>query len=128
MPDSSETVVVTGASSGIGKALAETFAADGSRLVLVARTGDRLAALASELKARHGVESLVVSQDLSCPAAAAAVYRKIEEAGWPIHVLVNNAGFGEHGGFKDISIERQLEMVQLNVGALLHLTHLVLPQ
>jgi hypothetical protein len=128
MPDSSETVLVTGASSGIGKELAECFAADGCRLILVARSRETLAALADGLKARHGVDSLVVCQDLSCPAAAEEVLREISNQGWPVHVLVNNAGFGEHGRFQDTSIERQLAMVQLNVGALLHLTHLVLPQ
>jgi len=128
MPDFPETVLLTGASSGIGRELAEIFAADGSRLILVARSGETLAALAAELKTRHGVDALVVSQDLACPAAAEQVFRKIQEAGWPVHVLVNNAGFGEHGRFHEISIDRQLDMVQLNVGALLHLAHLVLPQ
>lgn len=128
MPDAPETVLVTGASYGIGKELAECFAADGSRLILVARSRETLPALAAELKARYGVDSLVVCQDLGCPAAADEIMREIDEQGWPVHVLVNNAGFGEHGRFQDISIERQLAMVQLNVGALMHLTHLVLPQ
>src|SRR5579872_7251300 len=128
MPESPETVLVTGASGGIGKALAEAFASDGSRLILVARSHDKLELLASEMKARHGIDVLTICQDLSRAGAAVEAFRKIEEAGWLVHILVNNTGFGAHGGFKDISIEQQLAMVELNVDALLNLTHLVLPQ
>jgi short-subunit dehydrogenase len=128
MADSPETVLVTGASSGIGWALGEIFAGDGSRLVLVARSRDKLELLAEDLKKKHGVEVLVVVQDLSQPGAAEEVMRQINEAGWPVDVLINNAGVGAHGQFRNLPIDRQLEMVQLNVSALLHLTHLVLPQ
>jgi short-subunit dehydrogenase len=127
MPGTPETVLVSGASSGIGKALAEIFAADGSRLVLVARTRDALESLADKLRKQHGVESLVIVQDLTQPGAAAEVKGQLDQAGWPVDVLINNAGVGAHGQFRNIPIDRQLAMVQLNVGALLHLTHLVLP-
>ncbi|MBI3860342.1 MAG: SDR family oxidoreductase [Planctomycetia bacterium] len=127
MTDVAETVLVTGASSGIGKALSEMFAEERSRLVLVARSADLLKALADDLRARFGIETLIIVQDLSQPAAADTVFRQIEQAGWHVDVLVNNAGFGAHGEFKDMAIDRQLAMIELNVCALVHLTHLALP-
>src|SRR5262245_39937739 len=123
MPDIPDTVLVTGASSGIGEALARIFAADGSRLVLVARSGERLEALAGELRKAHGIDVLVIAADLSRPGAADEVMRQVDAAGWSVDVLVNNAGVGVHGQFRNISLDRQLAMVQLNVDALLHLTH-----
>ncbi len=127
MPEALETVLVTGASSGIGQALAEVFAADGSRLVLVARSLDKLELLADELRKKHGVEVLVIAQDLSFFGAAAEIVQKLDQAGWRVDVLVNNAGVGAHGEFKEIPLDRQLAMVQLNVNALLELTHRLLP-
>jgi hypothetical protein len=127
MPETPETVLVTGASSGIGKALADIFAANGSRLVLVARNADKLAELAGQLRKQYGIDTLVISQDLSIPGAADAVFLKLEQAGWNLDVLVNNAGFGAHGDFQDVALDRQLAMIQLNVSALVHLTHRALP-
>jgi short-subunit dehydrogenase len=127
MRESSETVLVTGASSGIGRALAETFAEDGSRLVLVSRSRDKLELLAGEFRKEHGVEVLVIVQDLGLPEAGDEVVRRLDEVGWQVDVLVNNAGVGAHGEFKEIPLDRQLAMVQLNVNALLHLTHRLLP-
>ena len=128
MTDLPETVLVTGASSGIGKALAEIFAAEGSRLVLVARSADMLEELAVQLRKTHATEVLVIPQDLSLRGAADAVFQTLDQAGWSVDVLVNNAGFGAHGDFWDIALERQLEMIQLNVAALVHLTYRALPR
>lgn len=128
MTERSETVLVTGASSGIGKALAEIFAADGSRLVLVARRADKLDELADQLQKTHGVEVLVIPSDLSLRGAADTVFQTLELAGWSVDVLVNNAGIGAHGDFHEVALERQLAMIQLNVTALVDLTHRALPR
>lgn len=128
MLDLQETVLVTGASSGIGKALAEIFAMDGSRLVLVARSRDTLEALAGEWRKNYRVDVMVIAQDLRLAGAADEVFRKLNQAGWGVDILVNNAGIGAHGEFKDLPLDRQLNMIQLNVTALVHLTYLLLPR
>lgn len=122
-----ETVLVTGASSGIGLELARLFAADGSGLVLVARRGERLEALAGELKARHGVEARAVVKDLAAPGAAAELHESLRNRGVEVDVLVNNAGFGMQGPFHAIDAARQSEMVRLNVLALTELSRAFLP-
>ncbi len=121
------TALVTGASSGIGKTLAEEMAAKGINLVLVARSEDVLYALAEELKQRHGIRADVVVQDLTEPDAAQAVYAATEQQGLAVDILVNNAGFGEYGAFGDRPRERHLDMVRLNVLALVDLTYQFLP-
>jgi short-subunit dehydrogenase len=123
-----ETVLITGASAGIGEGLARLFAADGSRLILVARSGDRLERLAAELQSKHGVEHIVIPLDLAVAGAAQKLFEILSERGLKIDVLVNNAGFGHNDRFISIPIAEQLEMVQLNISAMLHLTHLILPQ
>lgn len=128
MTDPAETVLITGASSGIGKALAELFAKDGSRLVLVARRADELEAVAAHLRQQYRVDALAFAQDLCVPGAADVIFQKLDQAGWGVDVLVNNAGCGAHGEFQDIALERQLAMIQLNVGALVHLAHRALPR
>ena len=122
-----ETVLVTGASAGIGRELARLFAADGSRLVLVARRREQLEELARELKEQHGVESIVVTADLSDPAAPRAVFDELATKGVEIDVLVNNAGFGLVGDFAELGETEQVAMVQVNVASLVHLTRLFLP-
>jgi hypothetical protein len=122
-----EWTLVTGASSGIGWELARCFAADGSNLVLVARSEDKLRQLAGELKERHGVETVVIVQDLAEVDAAQCVFEELQRQQLHVDVLVNNAGFGMHGCFAEQSLERQLEMVCVNVLALVHLTGLLLP-
>jgi uncharacterized protein len=122
-----ETALITGASSGIGRELAKLFAADGAALVLVARREDRLRALAKELHRTHGVKAHVVPKDLVEPSAPQEIRAWASGKGIAIDVLVNNAGFGARGRFAAIDLERQLDMLQVNVTALTHLTRLFLP-
>ena len=113
-----KTALITGASSGIGEALAAEFAAGGFDLVLVARSEDKLKRLASELKAQHGVKARVEPADLSRPAAAAALAKKLKQARLPITALVNNAGVMEHGSFADTPGSRHQQLIDLNIGGL----------
>jgi uncharacterized protein len=122
-----ETVLITGASSGIGLELARLFAGGGSDLVLVARSETRLRELAGELEAGHGIRCHIHPADLASPGAPTGIQRALEQAGIAIDVLVNNAGFGAHGPFAELDLERQLAMLQVNVVALTHLTRLFLP-
>ena len=122
-----ETVLVTGASSGIGRELARCFAADGARLILVARNRAALESLATELsKAHHGPVEIIIC-DLVWPRAPVQLFEHLQSDGITVDVLVNNAGFGAQGRFANLSLERQLEMLQVNVAALTHLTRLFLP-
>jgi short-subunit dehydrogenase len=121
------TALITGASGGIGLDLARLFAADGYRLVLVARNEQKLGAVAAELRARHGIDALVLPIDLSDTAAPEEIARLLEDRNIPVDVLVNNAGFGSHGPFVQAELAEQLNMIQVNVAALTHLTHLFLP-
>ena len=122
-----ETVLVTGASSGIGLELARCFAADKSRLVLVARNTAALQMLADELQREHGIQTMVLTADLSHPETPSRVFNELQQAGVTVDVLVNNAGFGAHGAFAELSLRRQLEMIQVNLTALTELTGLFLP-
>jgi short-subunit dehydrogenase len=119
--------LVTGASGGIGLALAERFAEGGHDVVLVARNGPRLAEVGRELEGRYGIRSTVLPADLADPEAPRALARAAAERGLAIDYLVNNAGFGLRGSFATTDIARELEMLQLNVVALTHLTKLFLP-
>ncbi len=122
-----ETVLVTGASSGIGLELAKCFAADGCQLVLVARNTQALQSLSDELRRDYRVETLVLTADLALPETPARIFKELQNAGINVDVLVNNAGFGAHGQFAELPLQRQLEMMQVNVTALMHLTGLFLP-
>ncbi len=119
-------VLLTGASSGIGKALSECFAREGYHLVLVARRESALNALAETLRVAHQIQVDVVSQDLAEPGAAQKLVKTLAQKGLEIDVLVNNAGFGLNGGFADLPLEQWNSMVQLNVTTLMELTHLLL--
>jgi uncharacterized protein len=122
-----ETVLITGASSGIGRELSRCFAADGCWLVLVARRGRALESLAEELRKTHKVDVRVVIADLAQAEAPTHILGQLQHHGLKVDVLVNNAGFGAQGRFAEIPSDRQLEMIQVNVTSLTHLTRLLLP-
>jgi short-subunit dehydrogenase len=121
------TALVTGASGGIGEALARLLAMNGHDLVLVARREKALHALAVELEGVHGARSLVVAADLVEPGAPRAIARTVEAAGRSVDVLVNNAGYAVHGPVAENPERAELDMLQVNVMALVHLTKLFLP-
>jgi uncharacterized protein len=123
-----ETVLITGASSGIGLELAKCFAADGCRLVLVARNTDALATLAAELRLQHGIEIRVLTADLSLPETPGKIFNELSVQKVSVDALVNNAGFGLQGEFAKLPLQRQLEMIRVNVTALTELTGLFLPE
>ena len=119
------TAVITGASSGIGLELARLFAADKWNVALVARSEGKLEDLAVELQKAHGITARVIAADLAKPEAPAKILEALQ--GVEIEALVNNAGFGLGGEFAKTELNAELEMIQVNVTALTHLTKLVLP-
>ena len=121
-----EVALITGASMGIGKELAKIFAADGRDLVLVARSEGKLRSLGQELESAHGIKAHVVPADLTDPGAPAAIFASLENKGLHVDYLVNNAGFGTTGAFADVGLEPQMDMIQVNIDALVVLTHLAL--
>jgi uncharacterized protein len=122
-----ETVLITGASSGIGLELARLFAADRSDLILVARSEGKLKDLARELESSRGIRCLVMPADLADPKAPESLSERLRAADIVVDVLVNNAGFGAIGPVASLDVARQLEMIQVNVSALTHLTRLLVP-
>jgi uncharacterized protein len=119
--------LVTGASAGIGKALAEELARQGTNLVLTARREDRLRALAQELSAKYRIQAEIFVANLAQPAAPEAIFQYTQEKGRVIDLLVNNAGFGQYGALHSTETGRLLQMVQVNCTAVLHLTRLFVP-
>ena len=122
-----ESVLITGASSGIGLEMTKLFAAAGSNLILLARSEDKLRRVAEEMRTTHQVEVRVVPMDLAKPDAAQEVYDQLQVEGVSVDVVVNNAGFGALGPVAELPVERQINMIQVNVTALTHLTRLFLP-
>jgi short-subunit dehydrogenase len=125
--DAAATVLITGASSGIGRALSRLFARDGYTLALAARRAPVLEELAGELEREHDARVRIFPIDLADPAAAQRLYGQLRDAGVAVDVLVNNAGFGMQGAFAGLPVERQLQMIHLNVTSLTALTRLLLP-
>lgn len=121
-----KTVLITGASSGIGYELAHLFAKDGYGLVLVARSGDRLMKLAAELKDKFNVSAIILPKDLSNPLSPTEIFIELQEKSISVDVLVNNAGYGNHGPFAQTNLTDELEMIQVNITSLTHLTKLFL--
>ena len=120
-------MLITGASSGIGRELARQFAGDGADLCSIARSEDRLRELAAELAAESGVTVEVVPADLARPGSADQIVQTLAQRQIEVDVLVNNAGFGARGPVAGIGVGRQLDMIEVNVAALTRLTALLLP-
>jgi uncharacterized protein len=121
-PSVSNTALVTGASSGIGAAIAAELASRGYSLALVARREERLRSLATELASEHGVEAAVIACDLVDPAERDRLIDELRAGGRAVELLVNNAGFGHQADFARSPPERMVEMVRLNVEAVVDLT------
>jgi short-subunit dehydrogenase len=128
MSETRMAALVTGASGGIGEELARLLAADGRDLVLVARRRDKLEALAAELGAKHGVRAHVIAADLARPEAPREIFDELRHAGVGVEVLINNAGFGSYGPFVETDLRAELDLLQVNIAALTHLTKLFLPE
>jgi short-subunit dehydrogenase len=127
MADPHGTALITGASMGLGREYARLFAADGHDVILVARSEGKLQELARELEAARGIKTSVLAEDLGDPAAPERVFKWTQDRGLQVDYLVNNAGFGTSGAFVDLDRKREVELVQVNIGTLVHLTRLVLP-
>lgn len=123
----SKTVLVTGASSGIGKSFAYQLAAMGANLVIVARSENELQLVADDIKQKHGVSCMPMVSDLSKENAAAQLFERTSSSNIKIDVLVNNAGFGAIGKFEDYELKRYHDLLQLNILALTELCWLYLP-
>jgi short-subunit dehydrogenase len=120
------TTLITGASSGIGEAFARRLAGQGRNLLLVARSEDKLITLCNELGRMKSLRAQHVAMDLSLPESPERLLEETQKRGLVIDLLINNAGFGAFGDFEKIDLERQLNMIDLNVKALVALTYLFL--
>jgi hypothetical protein len=122
-----KTALITGASGGIGYELAKLFARDKHALVLVSRSGLKLQQAAAELQKLGSPQVTVIPKDLAALEAPDEIFAETERRKIQIDFLVNNAGFGERGPFTKTNLDNELEMVQVNIVALMHLTKLYLP-
>jgi len=123
---SNQTALITGASAGLGYEFARLFARDKYNLVLVARSGPKLADLADQLRQQHGITVKTIPLDLGLPHASQALFEETQRAGIHVDILVNNAGYGASGAFAEIPLEESYGQIQLNVMALTLLTKLYL--
>ena len=115
--------LITGASSGIGEAFAKRLALEKHNLVLVARSEEKLRQLCGELTGAHGITCNYVAVDLTEPGAHEKLLSEAKANGWEIDWLINNAGFGSAGDFATLDLNKELEIIDLNVSALVALTH-----
>ncbi|MFL5462768.1 MAG: SDR family NAD(P)-dependent oxidoreductase [Gemmatimonadaceae bacterium] len=122
-----KTALITGGSGGIGLELAKVLARKGFDLVLVARQRDTLEAAAGQLEGIHEVKVTAFAADLRRRESPEAIFDFLHNENIPVEILVNNAGFGLGGEFADTDLTRELEMIQVNIAALTHLTKLFLP-
>lgn len=121
-------VLITGASSGIGREFARLFAQDGWNLVITARNKVNLEAIKAELEESYGVEVIVLVEDLNDLAAPSDIFDTLKDKAITLNALVNNAGFNVYGPFEIADLKGELEMIQVHITALTHLTNLFLQQ
>lgn len=121
-----DTALITGASAGIGKELARIHAAKGGDVILVARRADDLNMLKEEVEHAYGIRAVAMAIDLSTPAGPKMLYQGLKSEGLKVDILINNAGVGGHGFFHERDLDWNLAMVDLNVKALMALTHFIL--
>jgi short-subunit dehydrogenase len=119
--------LVTGASQGLGKVFARELAARKQNVILVARSRDRLESLANELHRSQSVFAEVLEFDLASPSAGSRLVRQLHDRDLQVNLLVNNAGFGVRGEFWTLTLQRQMEMLNLNNAAVVELTYSLLP-
>lgn len=123
-----QTALITGASSGIGKELANIHAEKGGDLILVARRGQVLSEIKQELESKHNIKVSTITKDLSKAGSAQELYDEIQSKKLQVDYLMNNAGFGLRGLFHELPLERQQQMMHLNMITLSELTRLFLPE
>ncbi|MEL6538840.1 MAG: SDR family oxidoreductase [Bacteroidota bacterium] len=123
-----KTVLITGASSGIGKSFAYLLAAQGAHLILVARTLNVLEEIAEDIRSKHQREVHIIRKDLSAVGSAAELYQEVQGRSLTVDVLINNAGFGKWGKFEDFPWDDYQRMIQLNTTSLVELCYLFLDQ
>jgi len=123
---SNQTALITGASTGLGLEFAHLFARDQFNLVLVARSGPKLAELAEQLHTSHGITVKTIPLDLGLPGSSQTLFEETQRAGIQVDILVNNAGYGMSGEFAQIPLEESYGQIQLNITALTLLTRLYL--
>ncbi|MCG8700197.1 MAG: SDR family oxidoreductase [Bacteroidales bacterium] len=121
---SNKTILVTGASSGIGKSFAYLLGSKGANLVLVARSQSKLYEIAQDIENKYGVKALVFQIDLSKPKASKFLYDELENHKIEIDILINNAGYGKWGKFEDFPLSEYESMLQLNINSLMELCYL----
>lgn len=119
--------LITGASSGIGAEFARQLSARGMHVILTARRVDLMEELAAELRAKHATKCEIIPCDLSQPGAVSELLKEVQRRGLTVQILVNNAGFGVVGEFDEAPVEKLLQLIQLNISALVELTYRVLP-
>lgn len=119
----SNTALITGASSGIGREFARYHASKGGDVILTARREAALNELKEELEAKYSVRVDVIALDLGAEGGADALYDRVKDLGVQVDVLINNAGFGGHGAFLDRELSADLAMIDLNIKSLVTLSH-----
>lgn len=120
--------LITGATFGIGYELATLFAADRHNLILVARNKNRLSEISKELIDKHNIDVRIIEKDLSLPNSAKEVFQEVNKKNLEVEFLINNAGFGNQGKFWETNLNTEIDMIQLNITSLVHLTKLFLPK
>lgn len=122
-----KTTLITGASGGIGEVFARTLAAEKHNLFLVARSENKLKQLCDELSRKHNIKANYITADLTKPGSDELIYNQSVKLGLEINMLINNAGIGSLGDFTDLSLTSELNLMTLNMQALVALTHRFIP-